>query len=89
MSNESLINHIQAKLDLVQAEQASARALADSLRGNGRALEAMPYQLIKEAESMAMDLDIAQWHDEDGFAPELAPILIRVREWLSKVPRNA
>ena len=88
MSNESLISRIQASLDLVQAQQASARTLADSIRGNGRALEAMSYDLIKEIEDMAMDLDIAQWHDEDGFAPELAPILIRVREWLSKVPRN-
>lgn len=88
MSNESLINRIQANLDLVQAEQASARTLADSIRGNGRAFEAMPYELIKEIESLAMDLDIAQWHDEDGFAPELAPILSRVRDWLSKVPRN-
>jgi len=41
MSNESLINRIQSNLDLVQAEQASARTLADSIRGNGRALEAM------------------------------------------------
>ncbi|NVD97583.1 hypothetical protein [Massilia sp. BJB1822] len=88
MSNESLISHIQASLDLVQSEQASARILADSIRGNGRALEAMPYNLIKEIENLAMDLDIAQWQDEDGFAPELAPILIRVREWLSKLPRN-
>ena len=88
MSNESLISRIQASLDLVQAQQASARTLADSIRGNGRAVEAMSYDLIKEIEDMAMDLDIAQWHDEDGFAPELAPILIRVREWLSKVPRN-
>lgn len=88
MSNESLINRIQASLDLVQAGQATAHALADSIRGNGRALEAMPYELIKETESLALDLDIAQWHDEDGFVPELAPILSRVREWLSKVPRN-
>jgi len=88
MSNDSLINRIQTSLELVQAQQASARTLADSIRGNGRALEAMPYKLIKEIESLAMDLDIAQWHDEDGFAPELAPILIRVREWLSKLPRN-
>ncbi|USX24285.1 hypothetical protein NHH73_16795 [Oxalobacteraceae bacterium OTU3CINTB1] len=88
MSNESLINRIQAKLDLVQAHQASARALADSIRGNGRALEAMPYDLTKEIESLAMDLDIAQWHDEDGFVPELAPILIRVQEWVSKLPRD-
>ena len=73
---------------MVQAQQASAHILADSIRENGRALEAMPYDLIKEFESLAMDLDIAQWHDEDGFAPELAPILIRVREWLSKLPRD-
>lgn len=89
MSNESLINRIQVTLDQVQAQQASARTLADSIRGNGRALEAMPYDLIKEFENLAMDLDIAQWHDEDGFAPELAPTLIRVREWLSKLPRDA
>lgn len=88
MSNESLINHIDLTLELVQTERAPARALAESIRGNGRALEGMPYNLIKELESIAMDLDIAQWHDEDGFAPALAPILIRVREWLSNVPRD-
>jgi hypothetical protein len=37
---------------------------------------------------MAMDLDIAQWHDEDGFAPEIAPILDRVQSWLAKLPRD-
>lgn len=88
MSNESLINRIEVVLELVQTEQAPARALAESIRGDGRALEGMPYCLIKELENMAMDLDIAQWHDEDGFAPALAPVLIRVREWLSKLPRN-
>jgi hypothetical protein len=40
----------------------------------------MPHDLTKKIESLAMDLDIAQWHDEDGFAPELAPILMRVQE---------
>lgn len=89
MSNESLINRIQAKLGRVQAHQASALALADSIRGNGRALEAMPYDLTREMEGLVMDLDIAQWHDEDGFAPELAPILMRVQEWVSKLPRDA
>jgi hypothetical protein len=69
MSNECLINRIEVALELVQTEQAPARALAESIRGNGRALEAMPYNLIKELDSMAMDLDIAQWHDEDGFEP--------------------
>lgn len=88
MSNEYLINRIEVALDLVQTEQAPARALAESIRGNGCALEGMPYNLIKELESMAMDLDIAQWHDEDGFDTALAPVLIRIRDWLSKLPRN-
>lgn len=88
MSNESLINRIEVTLELVQTEQAPARALAESIRGNGRALEGMPYNLIKELESMAMDLDIAQWHDEDGFETALGPVLIRVRDWLSKLPCN-
>jgi len=35
-----------------------------------------------------MRLDIAQWHDEDGFAPALAPILVQVQEWLSKLPND-
>jgi hypothetical protein len=37
---------------------------------------------------MAMDLDIAQWHDEDGFVPEIEPILGRVQSWLAKLPRD-
>lgn len=88
MSNQSLIARIESCLKRVQAQQDTALALADSIRGNGKALEAMPYTLIKEIEGMAMDLDIAQWHDEDGFVPELGPILLRVEDWLAKLPRD-
>lgn len=88
MSNQTLIARIEASLALLQAHQGDARGLAESIRGNGKALEGMPYDLIREIESMAMDLDIAQWHDEDGFVPEIAPILGRVQNWLAKLPRN-
>lgn len=88
MSNRSLIARIETCLELVQARQGTAQMLADSIRGNGRALEAMPYALIKEMEGMAMDLDIAQWHDEDGFPPELGPVLTQVENWLVKLPRE-
>jgi hypothetical protein len=46
------------------------------------------YTLIKEIEGMVMDLDIVQWNDEDGFVPELGPILLRVEDWLAKLPRE-
>lgn len=48
----------------------------------------MPYGVTKEIESLAMDLDVAQWHDEDGFEPELAPIQMRVQEWGWRIPRD-
>ncbi|WP_332851922.1 hypothetical protein [Duganella sp. S19_KUP01_CR8] len=88
MSNQTLIARIEASLALLQAHQGDSRALAESIRGNGKALEGMPYPLIKEMEDLAMDLDIAQWHDEDGFAPEIGPILVRVQSWLAKLPRD-
>ena len=47
-----------------------------------------PEAVIKEIEDLAMDLDIAQWHDEDGFAPEIGPILVRAQSWLAKLPRD-
>ncbi|MYN08005.1 hypothetical protein [Pseudoduganella aquatica] len=84
----SLIARIEASLALLQEYQGHARELAESIRGNGRALEGMPYALIKEIDSIAMDLDIAQWYDEDGFAPEITPILGRVQSWLTKLPRD-
>lgn len=38
-----------------RSDQLALRAPADSLRENGRALEAMPYTLLQEIESMARD----------------------------------
>ena len=88
MSNQTLIARIEASLGRLQVHQGDSRALAESIRGNGKALEGIPYHLIKEIEDLAMDLDIAQWHDEDGFSPEIGPILVRVHSWLEKLPRD-
>lgn len=89
MPNQSLIVRIEACLKFVQGQQVSAQTLADSIRVNGRALEAMPYALIQEMERIASALDIAHGHDEDGFLPELDLIFVRVQDWLSKLPRDA
>jgi hypothetical protein len=48
MSNQTLIARIEASLALLQAHQGDARGLAESIRGNGNALEGMPYDLIRE-----------------------------------------
>lgn len=63
MSNESLVARIEFAFSQCRAQKLAARELAETLRGSGRALEAMPYALIKEMESIALDLDIAEWTD--------------------------
>ncbi|WP_342113999.1 hypothetical protein [Pseudoduganella sp. OTU4001] len=87
MSNRTLIMRMESALAATRAGQSSAKALAETLRGNGKALEAMPYPLIRAIESLAMDLEIAQWHDDDGFTPPLDEVLQSVEAWLAQLPR--
>ncbi len=89
MSNNSLIDRIESALDSVRSRDCAPQLLAEAIRNNGRALERMPYPLIKEMESLAMDLDIALWQDEDGFLPDIASTLTQVQSWLGKLPRDA
>ena len=89
MSNTTLIRRIELALAAVRSENDPPRLLAEAMRLNGRALERMPYQLVKELESLAMDLDIASWEDEDGFLPDVPSILMRVEVWLGELPRDA
>lgn len=88
MSNSSLIARIESVLEDVRLGRTSTKSAATSLRNNGRALEAMPYALVKELEDIALDLDIAAWADEDDCVPDLAAILTRTVSWLEQVPRG-
>ena len=89
MSNNSLIAKIEIALSAARSEDSSARLLAEAIRANGHALERMPYQLIREIDSLAADLEIASWYNEDGFVPDIPSILARVDVWLGKLPRDA
>jgi len=84
-----LIARIESALADVQSQQSTPQALAYAIRNNGRALESMPYPLITEMESLAMDLDIASWQDVDGCIADLGSILAQGDTWLTKLPRDA
>lgn len=88
MSNATLVARIEAELQRFRINKVTAKALSDALLAHGRALEAMPYPLIKEMESIAMDLEIAAEADEDGFISDLASALTRLQTWLSQVARG-
>ena len=88
MSNSSLVSRIEGAALSARSGDTSARSLAETLRGNGRALEGMPYPLIKEMDELIMDLQIACWDDEEGLLPDVGTVLVQLAAWLSKVPRE-
>ncbi|GGY89338.1 hypothetical protein ACFFTM_14445 [Pseudoduganella plicata] len=88
MSNRTLIERIESGLADIRAGKISARTFAEIVRNNGRALEGMPYALIREFELLALELEIADWYVEDGFSPELAPLLVKTQAWLAMLPRD-
>jgi hypothetical protein len=88
MSNQTLIARIEAGLETLRSREISASEFAEIVRKNGRSLDAMPYDLIKDMESLAHDFEIEQWYEEDGSVQELEPILRRTRAWLAMLPRK-
>jgi hypothetical protein len=88
MSNETLIARIEGSLQDLRSDKISACLFARIIESNGSALEGMPYVLIQEMKRLAGEIHIAEWYDEDGFSPELEPLLVQTEHWLSLLPRN-
>ncbi len=87
MSNTSLINRIKESLNKYQNKEIQRKALISSLEENGRALEMMPYALIKEINEIEYQLTVAQFSDEEGCVPTEEEAISRLAAWLDKVPR--
>lgn len=87
MSNESLRLRIEQALLSAKAGELTGSALADVIRGNGRAMEGMAYPLLTEMESLAMDLEISTWEEDEDLQPNMGSVLDQVEHWLGKLPR--
>lgn len=86
VSNNNLHKQISIALQDVREGKVSPKVASLTLRNNGRALEGMPYTLIKEMESLAMDLEIAEWYENENCFPDLDTVLLKTEEWLKKIP---
>ena len=87
MSNETLIARIESSLEDLRSDKISIRMFAEIVENNGSALEGMPYLLIQEMKRLVGQIHIAQWYDEDGFSPELEPLLVQTKHWLHAAPK--
>ena len=86
MSNRSLRDRIVTALASYRAGRLRIAELREVVVLNGRAMEMMPYELIKEIDDIEYVLTVAQLHDEDGFVPPIDEALLNLDKWLKAVP---
>ena len=89
MSNSRLLSRIECAIDEYQKRKINRKALISSIRENGRALELMPYKLIKEIEEIEYQFTVAQFYDEEECLPSEADAIASLTKWLSEVPRDS
>ncbi|WP_447592342.1 hypothetical protein [Stenotrophomonas rhizophila] len=84
-ANQRLLTRIREARQALLQGHCSPAEMASTLLVNGRALDAMPYALIRTFESLSMDFEIASWCDEEGTEPDLRAALQGLDRWLDDV----
>jgi len=86
MSNTTLKQRIAQAVADFEAGRINLAGLQNTIAGNGNALEAMPYALIKELGDIEQTLTVAQWYQEEDCEVSPQEALNAIRSWLSRVP---
>ena len=86
MSNASLKSRIRQCIDRFRTGDATIDDLISTVESNGGALENMPYELIKEIDSIEHTLTLAKFADEEDCDGQPDEAVASIEAWLSKVP---
>ncbi|MCU7853428.1 MAG: hypothetical protein KZQ80_14590 [Candidatus Thiodiazotropha sp. (ex Monitilora ramsayi)] len=89
MSNSRLLGRIENALDEYKSGKIDRKTLISSITENGKALEMMPYNLIKEIDEIEYQFTVSQFSDEEECLPSEAEVIARLSRWLSEVPRES
>jgi hypothetical protein len=86
MSNRTLHNRIAQALAAYRSGSIGIPALRDAVVHNGRALEAMPFALVKEIDDIEYDLTAAQFAEEEDCIADTRGTIEKLERWLNAVP---
>lgn len=86
MSNRSLKKRIRISTEKFKVGEIDLIALKDSIGINGRALEMMPYEMIKQIDEIEYKLTVSQFADEEDCYTDIEEVLKSIDEWLTKIP---
>lgn len=85
MSNQSLVDRIQLRLDALRRGEATHDDVVHALQREGTALEAMPYEIVRQINSLAYDFQIAQWAIDEECSPDTKHLIIQTENLLKKL----
>jgi len=86
MSNKSIKKYIEKSIEEFRSGKISVKSLKESIELNGRALEMLPYSMIKALDDFEYKLTLSQFADEEDSYPTTKQVLSQIEEWLTKVP---
>ena len=86
MSNRSIKNRIEKALFDFEAGKLNLGALKDCIELNGQALEAMPYNMIKDIDEIEYQLTQCYFADEEDTEYDIDTTILFIKNWLSKIP---
>ncbi len=83
MSIQSLKNRLFQSLNLYREGLINLEELKQSVFLNGRALEMMPYPLIKEIDAIGYELEIIEGYIQNGFEADVDSVLSQLEVCLN------
>jgi len=86
MSNESIKERISKSIEDFTAKKIDLKELKESIELNGRALEMMPFSMIKDLEEIEYELMIADLAQEEDCRPNVEQLIKLLESWLKNVP---
>lgn len=86
MSNETLKCQIVEEIALFEKGELSCVALINSITNTCAAIEAIPYEMVAELRGIISRLTIEYRYEEEGCISNPMPIVLHLKEWLSRVP---
>lgn len=86
MSNESIKQRITKLIKDFKANKIDLRKLRGSIELDGRALEMMPFSMIKDLEEIEYKSMVAQFAQEEDCAPKTEEVIELLEAWLRNVP---
>jgi hypothetical protein len=82
----SIKDRIEKALFEFENNRIGIEALIGCIELNGQALEAMPYNLIKEIDEIEYQLTQCQIADDEDCEYDIDSTIIFIKGWLNKIP---